>query len=158
MAVEIRELGPKDAEGVLALWRETKVKVAFEHATALREFVRRHPSLSLVAQAEDKIVGAILCGRHGNTATIHHIAIAPSHNSRDLTRQLIDKALMKLLARGRHKCKIAWSEDVDEHQFWESVRWWTSDDEAVERSSSAQSDHAVNLDSTDRTQTEPVGV
>ena len=126
MSVEIRELRPSDCEMVVALCKQVQGNhVAFEQASDLRQFVRLHPGLSLVAQAECEIVAAVLCGQARNKATIHEFAMAPSHSQTGLVRQIMGKAMMKMLARERHRCQITLSDTVNEQQFWESVRWVT---------------------------------
>ena len=131
--MKIRELRPADREAVLARWQEAKVKPsAFASAPDFCQLVRRNPELSLVAEEKDVVVGAILCSRTRTNTSVHQIAVASSHRDSDVARQIIDKAILKLLATGCHKTGISLSENVDERHFWESVSWGIAEETPVD--------------------------
>ena len=130
MGIDIREIGPDDFEAVLKLWGETKIeRFVFNEADTLQEFLRRQRGLSIRIVDDGKLMGVVLCDRHGSRERLHQVAISPSPDSDRLARQIVGKALMKLLAAGHHLCQIELSPNIDTQRFWDSVRWTTPTDE-----------------------------
>ncbi len=73
--------------------------------------------LSLVARDGNTIVAAIVCVREANGYACRY-AVAPEYADSQLTKQLVDKALLKLHSHRIHKCRI----QMDE-AFFGNVRW-----------------------------------
>jgi hypothetical protein len=78
---------------------------------------------SLVAQEEGAIVGAILCRRDGAGRCTLQVGRNEQVTDDGLMRLLVDKALLKLQARGVHKCVIAPVGPACERAFWSSLAW-----------------------------------
>ena len=128
MAIEIRELRPQDHREVLALLSggEQQGSVA-----ASPRKLPKQTGLSVVARDDGKVVGASLCVPI-NGGYRHQVTVIKTHRGTPLVRQIIDKALLKLLAVGAGRCNIRLLDRDDEEPFWESVVWITSDARSIE--------------------------
>ncbi len=82
-----------------------------------------NPRVSLVASDEnDAVVGLALCRIAPQAGEPHCLQVKVSPQRPDLVRTLIDKALLKLHARGIHKCRIAIGDD-EPNEVWHAARW-----------------------------------
>ncbi|HXA14825.1 MAG TPA: hypothetical protein VNW23_06825 [Opitutaceae bacterium] len=74
----LRALTPTDYDAVFALWQASEGMGLNESDTrdAITSYLVRNPGLSLVAEVENKIAGAVLCGHDGRRGYLHHLAVA----------------------------------------------------------------------------------
>ena len=120
MAIEIRELWPADHDEVLALWPpEESVTPSLPSP---RQLLERRNVLSVIARDEGEVVGAMVCGLTPQGYQ-HRVAVAESYRDGPLLRQLVDKALGKLMSCGVTRCHIHIGADPANAQMWEAARW-----------------------------------
>jgi len=78
----IRDYRPEDYEGVIALWREAGLPVKVTGRDA-RDAVTRQlnagSAFILIAEAEGKIVGALLGSHDGRKGWLNRLAVAPAY-------------------------------------------------------------------------------
>ena len=75
----IRVMTMDDFEAVHALWMEIHgfgIRSIDDSREGVERFIRRNPTTSMVAVAEGKIVGAILCGHDGRRGCLYHVCVA----------------------------------------------------------------------------------
>lgn len=128
MNTSIRQLLPCDLDAVIAFQRSLAggepvsdaAPVTDEERAALADV---NPRISLIASDEtEAVIGVALCRAAplpGEPSQLQ-IQVAPQHA--DLARTLVDKALLKLHARGIHKCRIKLG-DEEPHDIWHATRW-----------------------------------
>ena len=66
MEIKIRPMTMKDYDEVYALWMTIKgfgIRSIDDSREGTARFLKRNPTTSIVAEADGKLVGAILCGR-----------------------------------------------------------------------------------------------
>lgn len=71
MEIKIRPMTMKDYDEVYALWMTIKgfgIRSIDDSREGTARFLKRNPTTSIVAEADGKLVGAILCGHDGRTA------------------------------------------------------------------------------------------
>ena len=129
MNTSIRQLLPCDMDAVIAFLRSLAGEAApSADAPPVTDQERQaladvNPRISLIASdGNDAILGVALCRaaqQPGEPCRLQ-IKVAPQHS--DLARTLVDKALLKLHARGIHKCRIMLGDD-EPNDIWHATRW-----------------------------------
>lgn len=122
MAIDIREMMPEERKEVVAFLEAQSQKDGGELSP--RKLLRPGHGgawLSVVAREDDKLVGAVVCAE-GENGYRHQVAVAENHRESSLARELLDKALFKLLASGVKRSHIQLPSTTDA-AFWKSVRW-----------------------------------
>ena len=122
----VRSFRVEDYDAVIALWRRTEGVGLNESDTrrAIAAFLRRNPRLSLVAEKDGQIIGAVLCGHDGRRGYLHHLAVSKRYRRRGIGRQLVDACLAKLRKAGISKCNIfIFASNAEGMKFWAHTGW-----------------------------------
>jgi len=134
MAVVIRPMTITDFDAVRALWASCE-GVGLNDADrpeALSAYLLRNPGMSFVAQEDDAIVGAVLCGHDGRRGYLNHLAVGPAHRYQGIARRLVGSCLAALKTAGIGKCHLfIFSANQDGQNFWQKIGWELRDDLAV---------------------------
>jgi len=92
-------------------------------------FLERNAGLSLVAEADGQIVGAVLCGHDGRRGFFYHLAIDRQYRRRGIGQMLAARCLALLQERGIHKVHIVvFAENTEAQTFWKQLGWSKRDD------------------------------
>jgi ribosomal protein S18 acetylase RimI-like enzyme len=129
--VVLRAMSADDHPGLMSLWKEAPGVVVGQSDTpeAIGRFLARSPGLSFVAEAEGRIVGAVLCGHDGRRGYLHHLAVAADQRRRGIGRGLVARCLERLAAEGIAKCHLLVFTDNDEaREFWLACGWTVRED------------------------------
>ena len=124
MQVQFRAFEIADYPAARALWEVTPGMglSAADEEGAIAAYLRRNPGLSLVAEAEGRLVGTILCGHDGRRGLIHHLAVAREGLRRGIGTALLRAALAGLRAAGIGKCHVlVFRENREGVEFWRKV-------------------------------------
>jgi ribosomal protein S18 acetylase RimI-like enzyme len=122
----IRPMAIDDYDVVLALWEASEGVGLGESDTrpAIASYLDRNRGLSLIAEDDRGIAGAVLCGHDGRRGYLHHLAVAVSHRGRGLGRALVDACLDGLRAQGIARCTIVvYADNADGEAFWTRTGW-----------------------------------
>jgi hypothetical protein len=79
--------------------------------------------LSLLAKQGGSIVAVALCCRNGSEHRLDVVLDRTAQDPADLARLLVDKALLKVQARGIHKCAIRVLADEPDALLWADAAW-----------------------------------
>lgn len=124
--ITVREFISADYDSVISLWQSAD-GVTLRDADArapLTRYLERHRGLSFVAVDGDSIVGAVLCGTDGRRGYLQHLAVAPSHRRRGIGRDLSERCIAALSARGIDKCHLmVVAANSDAMTFWSRLGW-----------------------------------
>jgi ribosomal protein S18 acetylase RimI-like enzyme len=86
--------------------------------------LERNPGLSCVACADEKIIGAVLCGHDGRRGWIYHLAVAPTHRRQQVGKILLEACVNGLRAAGLQRAILLVAGDnPDGHEFWLRNGW-----------------------------------
>ncbi len=122
----LREFTIKDYDAAYALWQATE-GIGLSEADKrenIAYFLRRNPGLSMVAEENGRIVGALLCGSDGRRGFLHHLAVAESHRRAGIGRALVSRCLSELAVIGMRKCHIfVMRDNLEGKRFWEKIGW-----------------------------------
>ncbi|MGB8337744.1 MAG: GNAT family N-acetyltransferase [Burkholderiales bacterium] len=89
-------------------------------AEAIAAFLERNPGFSAVAlDANDQIIGAVLCGHNGRAGALYHLAVAEPHRGKGIALALVSHCYAKLTEAKIPRCNIFVYSDNDEgNRFW----------------------------------------
>ena len=76
--VIIRHMTLEDYDGVFALWNSIKgfaIRSIDDSREGVEVFLKRNPGISVVADYNGRIVGAILCGHDGRRGCLYHVCV-----------------------------------------------------------------------------------
>ncbi len=122
----LRTMKPADYETVLALWRASE-GIGLNESDARRPialYLKRNRNLSLVAEVNGQIVGAVLCGHDGRRGYLHHLAVARGYRRHGIGRALVAECLARLNAAGIPKCNIfLFATNAAGRVFWLREGW-----------------------------------
>jgi len=122
----VRVFRIEDYDGVIALWRRTEGVGLNESDTrrAIAAYLLRNPRMSFVAERDDRIIGAVLCGHDGRRGYLHRLAVSKRYRQRGLGRRLVDACLAKLRRVGIQKCNIfIFANNAAGMKFWSHTGW-----------------------------------
>ena len=111
----IRVMTLEDYDEVYALWMGIHgfgIRSIDDSKEGVERFLKRNPTTSMVAVADGKIVGAILCGHDGRRGCLYHVCV-----HEDYRKNGIGKAMAVA-------CK---SNELGNH-FWKDAGWCFRED------------------------------
>lgn len=101
--MRIRDLRPNDYDGLIALWEETGLSHRPHGRDGRERIVREiegHCSVFLAAEAEGRLIGAVLGTHDGRKGWINRLAVLPEHRSQGIGQALVDEVERRLTERG----------------------------------------------------------
>ena len=123
----VRTMTIDDYEGVYALWKTIKgfsMRSIDDSFDGVKRFLSRNPATSIVAEADGKIVGAILCGHDGRRATFYHVCVAESFRKRGIGKAMVVLAMQALKKEKINKVAlIAFTQNDVGNAFWKGIGW-----------------------------------
>jgi ribosomal protein S18 acetylase RimI-like enzyme len=118
---------PRDLDAVLALWRASGPGVHLGMSDTPEEIAKkltRDPDLFLVAEDENRIVGAVLGGFDGRRGMVYHLAVAAAQRQRGLGSALMAELESRLKAKGCRKYYLLVTYDnTDVVDFYRRLGW-----------------------------------
>ena len=107
-AATIRTYAPADEAAVVDLWMrvfpDDPPRNAPQAVIARKQRVQ--PDLFLVAEAQGRILGAVVAGYDGVRGWVHHLAVEPTARGRGVGRRLMDEAERRLASLGCVKLNL----------------------------------------------------
>ena len=125
-AVTTREFVLSDHDQAVALWNEVESVEICEGDSReeVAEYLKRNPGLSRVAEADGKIVGAVMCGHDGRRGWIYHLAVAKEYRGRGVGKLLLDDCLRGLQKAGLKRAIIlVEGKNAAGQKFWLREGW-----------------------------------
>lgn len=122
MEYRTRAMNIEDYESIVKLWRRTDgiVLSDTDEKQPMCRFLSRNPGLSLIAERNDEVIGAILCSHDGRRGYLHHLAVDQRYRRKGLGSELVQECLSLLEREGIVKCNIFILENNESGiAFWE---------------------------------------
>lgn len=123
----IRVMTMDDFEEVHALWMEIHgfgIRSIDDSREGVERFIRRNPTTSMVAVAEGKIVGAILCGHDGRRGCLYHVCVQETYRKHGIGQKLVGACVDALAAEHINKINlIAFKKNEVGNRFWQGLGW-----------------------------------
>jgi ribosomal protein S18 acetylase RimI-like enzyme len=128
----VREMQLEDYEKVRELWMSIQgfcIRSIDDSREGVERFVRRNPTTSIVAQADENIIGAILCGHDGRRGCLYHVCVAEEYRKHGVGKAMVTQAIKALKKEQINKIEVVafTSNEVGNH-FWKDMGWTLRDD------------------------------
>ena len=132
MKIKIRPMTIEDYDEVYALWMTIKgfgIRSIDDSREGTARFLKRNPTTSIVAEADGKLVGAILCGHDGRTGCFYHVCVHADYRKQGIGKEMAVACMRALQAEQINKVSlIAFKSNEVGNRFWKSVGWTFRED------------------------------
>ena len=129
--VLIQPMREEDYDDVRALWltiRGFGIRALDDSREDVVRFIRRNPTTSVVAEADGRIVGSILCGSDGRQGALYHVCVARAYRRRGIGTRMVGHCMERLREMGINKVSlIAFVDNSAGNAFWRQIGWKKSD-------------------------------
>ena len=131
LEVRIKPMREEDYDDVRALWltiRGFGIRALDDSREDVARFIRRNPTTSVVAEADGRIVGSILCGSDGRQGALYHVCVAREYRRRGIGTRMVGYCMEQLRKMGINKVSlIAFARNDVGNAFWRQIGWKSSD-------------------------------
>ncbi|MCF7866422.1 GNAT family N-acetyltransferase [Candidatus Woesearchaeota archaeon] len=98
--MQIRNANNKDIPQIINLWKKTKLYFEhFDKKDRLEEKIDKEPDLFLVAEEDNKVVGAVI-GNYGWRVSIDHWVVSQKYQGKGIGKNLLSKIKNNLKQKG----------------------------------------------------------
>lgn len=123
--MEIRLMSIEDYDKVYQLWTNTEgmgMRSLDDSFEGIGKFLKRNPLTNFIAQAENKVIGVILCGHDGRRGYIYHTAVKIDYREKGIGKALVSATLDALMREEINKVAlVAFASNDLGNKFWESL-------------------------------------
>ena len=115
--VTVRSMQIEDYDQVYALWMTIhgfSIRTIDDSREGVERFLKRNPGISVVAEMDGRVVGAILCGHDGRRGCLYHVCV---HCMNALQQEGINKVSL-----------IAFTKNDIGNAFWKQIGWTKRED------------------------------
>ena len=129
--VQIAPMREEDYDDVRALWMTIRgfgIRALDDSREDVARFIRRNPTTSVVAEANGRIIGSILCGSDGRQGALYHVCVAREFRRRGIGTRMVGYCMEQLRQMGINKVSlIAFAKNDAGNAFWRGIGWKSSD-------------------------------
>lgn len=130
--MHIREMKIEDYDQVYALWKTIQgfgIRSVDDSKEGIQRFLEWNPGLSVVAEKDQKIVGAILCGSDGRRGCLYHVCVHKDYRRHGVGKTMVVHCMEKLKALQVNKVSlIAFTQNDIGNAFWKEMGWTKRED------------------------------
>ena len=130
--MNIREMKIEDYDKVFALWKTIKgfgIRCVDDSKEGIERFLKWNPGLSVVAEENDKIIGAILCGSDGRRGCLYHVCVHKDYRRQGIGKSMVVWCMEKLKELQINKVSlIAFTQNDVGNAFWKEIGWTKRED------------------------------
>ena len=123
----IRAMQIEDYEQVYALWLTISgfaIRSVDDSKEGVERFLQRNPGISVVAEEDGKIVGAILCGHDGRRGCLYHVCVDEAYRRHGIGKDMVVYAMKALQDEKINKVSlIAFTQNDIGNAFWNTIGW-----------------------------------
>ena len=128
----LRVMQIEDYENVYKLWMTIDgfgIRSIDDSKEGVARFLKRNPNTSVVAEADGKIVGAILCGHDGRRGCFYHVCVQKEYRKHGIGKAMAVFCMKALQEEEINKVSlIAFQKNEGGNQFWRKVGWTFRED------------------------------
>jgi len=129
--ITFRPMTIADYEEVRALWLTIQgfgIRTLDDSREDISRFIDRNPTTSVVARADGKIIGSILCGSDGRQGSLYHVCVAREFRRQGVGTRMVGYCMHQLRRLGINKVAlIAFTGNSAGNAFWKQIGWTRSD-------------------------------
>lgn len=128
----IRTMRKEDYDQVYDLWMSIhgfSIRSIDDSREGVARFLRRNPDTSVVAVADGKVVGAILCGHDGRRGCLYHVCVREEYRMHGIGRAMVVACMNALKKEEISKVSlIAFTANDVGNAFWKRIGWTKRED------------------------------
>lgn len=128
----IRAMTIDDYEEVYALWMSIKgfaMRSLDDSRDGVARFLKRNPDASVVAVADGKVVGSILCGYDGRRGCLYHVCVREDYRRQGIGKAMVVYCMKALEKEAISKVSlIAFTQNDIGNAFWKEIGWTKRED------------------------------
>ena len=128
----VRTMQTQDYDQVYALWmsiRGFSIRSIDDSREGVARFLRRNPDTSVVAVADGRVVGAILCGHDGRRGCLYHVCVREEYRMHGIGKAMVVAFMNALKKEGISKVSlIAFTANDVGNAFWKQIGWTRRED------------------------------
>lgn len=132
MEAAVRSMTIEDYPEVQALWRSIKgfgIRSIDDSKEGVSRFLTRNPGISVVAEQDGKIVGAILCGHDGRRGCLYHVCVREESRRQGIGKAMVVFCMEALKKERINKVSlIAFTKNDVGNAFWKEIGWTKRED------------------------------
>lgn len=121
-----------DYEKVYDLWMKIKgfaIRSIDDSKEGVERFLNRNPGISVVAEEDGRIIGAILCGHDGRRGCMYHVCVDPDYRLKGIGKSMVVFAMEALKKEKINKVSlIAFTKNDIGNAFWKEIGWTKRED------------------------------
>ena len=125
--ITLRAMLAEDYDKVRALWESIHgfaIRSIDDSRENIVRFLARNTGISVVAEQAGEIVGAILCGHDGRTATFYHVCVAESCRRNGIGKQMVVFCMNALIREQINTISlVAFTDNDVGNRFWNGIGW-----------------------------------
>lgn len=129
---KLRVMEEKDYDNVYKLWEGIHgfgLRSIDDSREGVSRFLKRNPTTSVVAEADGKIVGAILCGHDGRRGCLYHVCVHEDYRKHGIGKSMAVACMRALQKEQINKVNIiAFKSNELGNHFWKEEGWTFRDD------------------------------
>lgn len=130
--MQIREMKIEDYDQVYELWNTIHgfgIRSVDDSKEGIKRFLKWNPGLSVVAEQDQKIVGAILCGSDGRRGCLYHVCVQKEFRRHGIGKTMVVHCMEKLKELQVNKVSlIAFTKNDIGNTFWKEMGWTKRED------------------------------
>ena len=130
--MNIREMKIEDYDKVYALWKTIKgfgIRSVDDSKEGIERFLKWNPGLSVVAEENGEIVGAILCGSDGRRGCLYHVCVHKDYRRQGIGKTMVVWCMETLKELQINKVSvIAFTQNDIGNAFWKEIGWTKRED------------------------------
>lgn len=128
----VRSMQIEDYDQVYALWMTIhgfSIRTIDDSRDGVERFLKRNPGISVVAEMDGKVVGAILCGHDGRRGCLYHVCVHEDYRMHGIGRAMVVHCMNALQQEGINKVSlIAFTKNDIGNAFWKQIGWTKRED------------------------------
>lgn len=130
--VTVRSMQIEDYDQVYALWMTIhgfSIRTIDDSREGVELFLKRNPGISVVAEMDGRVVGAILCGHDGRRGCLYHVCVHENYRMHGIGRAMVVHCMNALQQEGINKVSlIAFTKNDIGNAFWKQIGWTKRED------------------------------
>ena len=130
--VTVRSMQIEDYDQVYALWMTIhgfSIRTIDDSREGVERFLKRNPGISVVAEMDGRVVGAILCGHDGRRGCLYHVCVHEAYRMHGIGRAMVVHCMNALQQEGINKVSlIAVTKNDIGNAFWKQIGWTKRED------------------------------
>ncbi|MEY8524594.1 GNAT family N-acetyltransferase [Lachnospiraceae bacterium 38-10] len=132
METKIRSMTIEDYPAVKALWQSIRgfgIRSIDDSGDGVARFLARNPGISVVAERDEEIVGAVLCGHDGRRGCLYHVCVKDGCRRQGIGKAMVVFCMEALKREHINKVSlIAFTKNDVGNAFWKEIGWTKRED------------------------------